>query len=83
MSKVLVDLFPGKLLNLAVRLGLRLIDVKRIEMECSNNTQRVKLEIIKFWLMDVAHPKPSWEVLREALLEVQPNLADNIPHLSS
>ena len=76
---ILDDLNPDKYAALALELGLNLTAVKKVEYGRPHDPNRVLIEIVDLWIKTVIKPKPSWTVLKQAVLKVQPGLVESIP----
>ena len=61
-------------LKLSLKLGLDKNIYDKSEMEHPTDLDRVLTEIIDWWMKNKVDPKPSWQELRRALSEVQPNM---------
>lgn len=79
---ILAGLSPKNTVNLALKLGLKMTDYEKIEYNHPKDMNRVQIEVIQLWRQNITKPKPSWAVLKEALLQVQPDLVEKIPTVS-
>ena len=71
-------LSPKDYLKLALELGLTMTNYEEIDSENPKNSHNVLAGIINLWIKNSVKPKASWELLKKALLEVQPTLAHKI-----
>ena len=72
------DLSPKDYLALALKLNLSKVSYDRIDSENPKNSDGVLAGIIDLWIKNSVKPKASWELLKKALLAVQPTLAHKI-----
>lgn len=59
-----------KLVDVALKLGLKKSDVKTIEVErggIGSDMHMVKINILDLWMKNTVKPTPSWEELRGAV----------------
>ena len=71
---VLKGLSPKNYLKLSLELGLDKNTYDKFETVYPKDLDRVLAEIINWWMKNKVEPKPSWQELRRALSEVQPNI---------
>ena len=80
MVSILNNLSPDKYTPLGLELGLNLETVKKAEYGRPHNPNGVLIEIVHMWMKSITNPRPSWAVLKQALMKVgEAGLAESIP----
>ena len=72
------DLSPKDYLKLALQLDLSKVSFDKIDLQNPKNSDNVLVGIIDLWIKNSVNPRASWELLKQALLEIQPTLAHKI-----